>query len=40
MGWIDVVEYTDPSCSWAWGTEPKFRRLQWQYATRSAAGVG
>jgi predicted DsbA family dithiol-disulfide isomerase len=29
--WIEVVEYTDPSCSWAWGTEPKYRRLGWQY---------
>ena len=28
---IDVVEYTDPGCSWAWGTEPKLRRLRWQY---------
>lgn len=29
---IEVVEYTDPGCSWAWGTEPKLRRLQWRYA--------
>lgn len=34
MTWIEVVEYTDPACSWAWGTEPKFRRLQWQYGDR------
>lgn len=27
----DVVEYTDPICSWAWGTEPKLRLLQWRY---------
>ena len=26
-----VVEYTDPTCFWAWGAEPKVRRLQWRY---------
>jgi predicted DsbA family dithiol-disulfide isomerase len=25
---IDVVEYTDPACPWAWGSEPKFRLLR------------
>ena len=23
-----VIEYTDPACPWAWGSEPKFRRLR------------
>jgi predicted DsbA family dithiol-disulfide isomerase len=31
---IDVVEFTDPVCSYAWGTEPKIRRLRWQYGHR------
>jgi predicted DsbA family dithiol-disulfide isomerase len=31
---IEVVEFTDPWCSWAWGTEPKLRRLRWQYGDR------
>ena len=31
---IEVVEYTDPWCSWAWGTEPKLRRLRWRYDDR------
>src|SRR5882762_9631792 len=31
---VEVVEYTDPWCSWAWGTEPKLRRLQWRYGGR------
>lgn len=31
---IEVVEYTDPSCSWAWGSEPKLRRLQWRFEDR------
>ncbi len=30
----DVIEYTDPICSWAWGTEPKLRLLQWRYGAR------
>ncbi len=30
----EVVEYTDPICSWAWGTEPKLRLLQWRYGDR------
>jgi len=33
---VEVVEYTDPWCSWAWGTEPKLRRLRWQYGNRLA----
>lgn len=28
---IEVIEYTDPVCSWAWGTEPKLRRLRWRF---------
>ncbi|MGH9185775.1 MAG: DsbA family protein, partial [Acidimicrobiales bacterium] len=28
---MEVVEYTDPTCSWAWGSEPKIRRLAWCY---------
>ncbi|HEV3226627.1 MAG TPA: DsbA family protein [Acidimicrobiales bacterium] len=31
---VEVVEYTDPWCSWAWGSEPKLRRLRWQFADR------
>lgn len=31
---IDVVEFTDPGCSWAWGTEPKLRLLQWRFSDR------
>ena len=25
---LHVAEYTDPACPWAWGSEPKFRRLR------------
>jgi len=31
---VEVVEYTDPGCSWAWGSEPKLRRLRWRYGDR------
>jgi predicted DsbA family dithiol-disulfide isomerase len=31
MIWIEGVEITDPACGFAWGTEPKYRRLRWQY---------
>src|SRR5438067_6093572 len=31
---VAVVEYTDPWCSWAWGTEPKLRLLRWRYGDR------
>ncbi|MFF3597783.1 DsbA family oxidoreductase [Kitasatospora indigofera] len=27
-GVLEVVEYTDPLCPWAWGSEPKLRRLR------------
>jgi len=31
---IEVTEFTDPGCSWAWGTEPKLRLLRWRYGDR------
>ena len=31
---VAVTEYTDPICSWAWGTEPKLRLLQWRHGQR------
>jgi len=33
---VEVVEYTDPWCSWAWGTEPKLRLLRWRWGDRLA----
>src|SRR5256885_15844747 len=33
---VELVEYTDPGCSWAWGTEPKLRLLRWRYEDRIA----
>ncbi len=31
---IEVTEFTDPACSWAWGTEPKLRLLRWRFGDR------
>lgn len=31
---VQIVEYTDPGCSWAWGSEPKLRLLRWRYGER------
>ncbi len=28
---VEVRYYTDPACSWSWGTEPKLRRLMWEF---------
>ena len=28
---VEVIEYTDPVCSWAWGSEPKLRLLRWRH---------
>lgn len=28
---LNVIEYTDAMCSWAWGTEPKLRLLRWRF---------
>jgi protein-disulfide isomerase-like protein with CxxC motif len=30
----EVIEYTDPGCSWAWGSEPKLRLLRSRYGDR------
>jgi predicted DsbA family dithiol-disulfide isomerase len=31
---VEVVEYTDLLCGWAWGAEPQLRALQWRYGDR------
>src|SRR4051794_38289292 len=28
---VEVRCYTDPASSWSWGTEPKIRRLMWEF---------
>ncbi|OGO52085.1 MAG: hypothetical protein A2148_09610 [Chloroflexi bacterium RBG_16_68_14] len=30
-GAVEVTCYTDPGCSWAWGTEPKLRKLTFEF---------
>jgi predicted DsbA family dithiol-disulfide isomerase len=31
---VEVVEYTDLLCGWAWGAEPQVRALRWRYGDR------
>lgn len=28
---IELIEYTDPYCTWCWGSEPMIRRIEWVY---------
>ena len=28
---IEIVEFTDPYCTWCWGSEPVLRKLKWVY---------
>ena len=28
---IEIIEYTDPYCTWCWGSEPVLRHLQEAY---------
>jgi putative protein-disulfide isomerase len=28
---VEVRYYTDPACSWSWGSEPQLRRLMWEF---------
>ncbi|MEU3463610.1 DsbA family protein [Streptomyces sp. NPDC006733] len=37
-GTLEIVEFTDPACPWAWGSEPTFRRLR--HALRGAEAAG
>lgn len=32
---VEIIEYTDPACPWAWGSEPKFRRLRSELGDRA-----
>lgn len=35
---LEIVEFTDPACPWAWGSEPTFRKLR--HALRGAEEAG
>jgi putative protein-disulfide isomerase len=28
---IEVRHYSDPACSWSWGSEPQLRKLMWEF---------
>jgi len=29
---VEIIEFTDPACTWCWGSEPILRKLQYRYA--------
>ncbi len=31
---VEVRVVTDPACAWSWGSEPKLRRLAWEFGDR------
>lgn len=31
---VEVRYYTDPACSWSWASEPKLRKLMWEFGDR------
>ena len=33
---VEVRVVTDPACGWSWGTEPKLRRLDWEFGDQLA----
>ncbi len=33
---IELRYYTDPACAWSWATEPKLRRLLWEFGDELA----
>jgi predicted DsbA family dithiol-disulfide isomerase len=37
---LTVIEYTDPACPWAWGSEPKFQWLRGVLDCPSSASAG
>ena len=35
---LDVIEYTDPYCTWCWGSEPILRKIQERYDGQVSVG--
>jgi protein-disulfide isomerase-like protein with CxxC motif len=29
--WVEIIEFTDPVCTWCWGSEPILRKLETHY---------
>ena len=28
---IEIIEFTDPACTWCWGSEPVLRKLEYSF---------
>jgi predicted DsbA family dithiol-disulfide isomerase len=35
---IEIIEFTDPYCTWCWGSEPILRKLKWVYGGQIEIG--
>ncbi len=31
---IEIIEFTDPACTWCWGSEPLLRKLEYHFASK------
>jgi putative protein-disulfide isomerase len=35
---LEIIEYTDPYCTWCWGSEPILRKIQYMYGDQIVIG--
>jgi putative protein-disulfide isomerase len=35
---VEIIEYTDPYCTWCWGSEPVLRKLEYVYGEQLVVG--
>jgi len=35
---VEIIEYTDPYCTWCWGSEPVLRKLEYVYGGQLVVG--
>jgi len=35
---VEIIEFTDPYCTWCWGSEPVLRKLKWVYGNQIKIG--
>ena len=31
---VEIIEFTDPACTWCWGSEPMLRKLEYQFGDK------
>jgi len=35
---IEIIEFTDPACTWCWGSEPVLRKLEYLFGSKIKVG--